>query len=72
MEFWTFLVITLGAPYDGYVSALPYRSIAECNAAMEVVADTMRSVPVEMVQCIESSKISKSQRPKPNPFYEAG
>lgn len=72
MEFWTFLVITLGGPYDGYVSTLPYRSIAECNSAMEVVAQTMGGVPIEMVQCVESSSISKSQRPKPNPFYEAG
>lgn len=69
MEFWTFLVITLGGPFDDTVSMLPYRSIAECNAAMEVVASTMGDVPIEMVQCVESSSISKSQRPKRNPTY---
>lgn len=70
MEFWTFLVVTLGGPFDGYVSTIPYRSMAECNAAMEVVVPTMGDTPIEMVQCMESSTISKSQRPKRNPIYE--
>lgn len=70
MEFWTFLVITLGGPFDGYASTIPYRSVAECNAAMEIVPTTMGDTPIAMVQCVESDSISKSQRPKRNPIYQ--
>lgn len=67
MEYWTFLVITLGGPFDGYVSALPYTSIAECNVAMDVVPQTMLAAPIDMVQCMESGVASRSIRPMPRP-----
>lgn len=66
MEYWTFLVITLAAPFDGYVSTLPYPSQPTCQAAMEVVPATL-PMEVAMVQCIESDTPSKSIRPQRRP-----
>lgn len=66
MFYWTFLVITLGGEFDGYVSVLPYKSIAECNAAMDVVPATL-GLDVDMVQCRETDVPSGSIRPKKRP-----
>lgn len=67
MDYWTFLVITLAGPLDGYVSTIPYRSIEECNAAMETVPRTMATTPTEMVQCVETDTLARSLRPKRRP-----
>jgi hypothetical protein len=68
MNFWTFLVITLGGPYEGYVSTLPYESVEACWEAAPVIEETL-SLPIDMVQCVPSDVVSGSLRPMPNPFY---
>lgn len=66
IDTWTFLVITLAAPFDGYVSTLPYPNYQACEEAMLVVPDSM-GLAVEMVQCMGSSTPSHYIRPKRRP-----
>lgn len=66
MEYWTFLVITLAAPYEGYVSTLPYKNLDACWTAAPVVEGTLE-FGVDMVQCIETQTPSGSIRPKRRP-----
>lgn len=66
MEYWTFLVITLAAPYDDYVSTLPYKNLDACWAAAPVVESTLE-IDADMVQCIQSELPSGSIRPKRRP-----
>lgn len=66
MEYWTFLVITLSAPFDDYASTLPYRNLDECWKAAPQVEATL-SLSVDMVQCMETNVPSRSIRPKPRP-----
>jgi hypothetical protein len=66
MEYWTFLVITLAAPHDGYVATLPYKNLEACWAAAPVVESTLE-LGVDMVQCIPSQTPSGSIRPMPRP-----
>lgn len=68
MEYWTFLVITLAAPFDGYVSTLPYRTLEQCWTAAPIIEQTLIE-PVDMVQCVPSTVPSVSIRPKRNPIY---
>ena len=68
MEYWTFLVITLAAPFDDYASTLPYRNLEACWAAAPIVESTMTET-VDMVQCVPSTTPSSSIRPKRNPNY---
>ena len=67
MEYWTFLVVFFGGDLEGYVATLPYRSAADCGAAIEVVEATMVGLDIEMVQCRESTTPSGSIRPLPRP-----
>jgi hypothetical protein len=66
MEYWTFLVITLAAPFDGYVSTVPYHSLDACWRAAPIVQSTMTE-NVDMVQCVPSTTPSSSIRPMPRP-----
>lgn len=66
MAQWTFLVIALAAPYEDYATALPYRTLDECWAAAPLVVDTL-SVPVDMIQCVETGTLSSTIRPRPRP-----
>lgn len=68
MEYWTFLVITLAAPYDDYVTTLPYKSLDACWAAAPVVEGTLE-LGVDMMQCVPSTTPSSSIRPVRNPIY---
>ena len=66
MEYWTFLVITLAAPYDDYASTLPYRTLDECWKAAPIVVETM-PMAVDAVQCVETGVIATTIRPRPRP-----
>lgn len=66
MFYWTFLVITLGGPFNGYASVLPYKGIEACNAAMNVVPQTL-GMEVAMVQCRQTDVAGWTVRPKKRP-----
>lgn len=66
METWTFLVITLAAPFEGYQSVIPYPSQDACEIGMDLVPQTMQR-PIEMAQCVPSDTLSSSIRPKRRP-----
>jgi hypothetical protein len=66
MDFWTFLVITLAAPYEGHVSMIPYPNAMACGQAMEPVMATI-PMSIDMAQCIETDVLSFSIRPKRRP-----
>lgn len=52
---WVFLVVTLGAPFDGYVSVIPQRGQKQCEDNMIIAEVLFEGLPVEMVQCIPTS-----------------
>ena len=66
MEFWTFLVITLAAPYEGHVSMIPYPNAMACGRAMEPVMATI-TMSIDMVQCVETDVLSSSPKPRRRP-----
>lgn len=71
MTYWTVMWITmLGGPYnpaDGPVSAIIYPSLETCEAALSAVGDTL---PYDHnLLCEETTTLSGSIRPQPNPFY---
>lgn len=49
---WVFLIITLGGPFEGYVSVIPQRGQEQCQSNIEKVEALFEGLPVEMVQCI--------------------
>ena len=52
---WVFLVITLGGPFDGYVSVIPQRGQDQCEENIEAAEALFEGLPVEMVQCIPTN-----------------
>jgi hypothetical protein len=68
MEFWTVLWITvLSGPLDWSTSGLIYNSLAECEAAIATVIDTIDGQYDYSVVCEESMTLSSSIRPRPRP-----
>ena len=49
---WVFLVVTLGAPFDGYVSVIPQRGQKQCGDNILIAEGLFEGLPIEMVQCI--------------------
>lgn len=68
MTYWTIMWITaLGGVIDGNVTALVYPSLETCEAALSAVGDTL---PYDHnLLCEETTTLSGSIRPQPNPFY---
>lgn len=68
MTYWTVMWITmLGGPYDGQGSFVVYPSLETCEAALMTVSDTLHYD--HNLLCEETTTLSASMRPKPNPFY---
>lgn len=66
MEYWTVLWITvLSGPLDGSTSGLIYTNLAQCEAAIVPVTDTLEYD--YSVDCEESTIPSASIRPKRRP-----
>lgn len=63
---WTFLVITLASPFDGYASVLPYPSYGACEDAILTMPPTM-GLAVDMVQCLPSTTPVNLIRPQRRP-----
>lgn len=68
MEYWTILWVTfLGGPFDQQVMFLAYPSLAQCEAAISPVAETL---PYDFnIKCEESTTPSASAPPRPRPDY---
>lgn len=49
---WVFLVITLGGPFEGYVSVIPQLSEKQCGDNILAAEALLGDIPVDMVQCI--------------------
>jgi hypothetical protein len=49
---WMLLVITLGGPFEGYVSVIPQISADQCGDSILAVEALLGDIPVEMVQCM--------------------
>ena len=65
--YWTLLVITLGEPWTGNVGVVPYMTMTECGAAMEIVRATMGGAKIELMQCQESGVRSDLPPPEESP-----
>lgn len=71
MEYWTVLWITvLSGPVDGSTSGLIYSSLAQCEAAIVPVVETIDGQYDYSVICEETTTASAVVRPKRNPIYE--
>jgi len=66
MEYWTIMWITVLSGYlDGSIVALPYETLAQCEAAIPSVSDTL---PYDYnIKCEETPTASSSMRPKRRP-----
>jgi len=49
---WMLLVITLGGPFEGYVSVIPQLNADQCGDSILAAEALLGGIPVEMVQCI--------------------
>lgn len=49
---WVFLVITLGGPFEGYVSVIPQTSAKQCGENIIIAEGLFEGLPIEMVQCM--------------------
>jgi hypothetical protein len=49
---WVFLVITLGGPFEGYVSVIPQLGEKQCGDNIEKAEALFEGLPIDMVQCI--------------------
>lgn len=68
MMYWTVLIITYGGFLDGDVSYVAYPSHEACEEAMMLTYDLLYpEMPDLMLQCHETTRISKSIRPMPRP-----
>lgn len=69
MEYWTVMWITILSGYlEGANIAIPYPSLANCEAALNAVSDTL---PYDhSLECRKSDTPSASIRPQRNPIYE--
>lgn len=66
MEYWTIMWITVLSGYlDGSIVAVPYETLAQCEAALQPVSNTL-PYDHNMI-CEETPTPSKSMRPKPRP-----
>ena len=65
--YWTLMLVTiLNGPMDGTQTGLLYASMAECNAARNVVGSTL---PYDYsIDCLTTDTPSKSPRPKARPI----
>lgn len=66
MEYWTVMWITVLSGYlEGANIAIPYPSLAACEAALNPISDTL---PYDHnLECRKSEVPSASIRPKPRP-----
>ena len=66
MTYWAIMWITiLGTDLDGQTTAIPYPSLAACEAALNPISDTL---PYDHnLECRKSEVPSASIRPKPRP-----
>jgi len=71
VTFWTLLILTypvLGADVE---SVLIFPSMEACGAAMPVIYEpVVESYPDSMAQCVESTVLSSSPRPKARPWTQ--
>jgi hypothetical protein len=69
MDYFTLLIITvLSGPLEGSTAGLIYDNLAECEAAINTVTDTLTYD--YKVKCEETDLPSASIRPIGNPNYE--
>lgn len=66
MEYWTVMWITILSGYlEGESIAIPYPSLAACEAALNSISDTL---PYDhSLVCEEGDVMSASIRPQPRP-----
>ena len=72
MEYWAVLWVTvLSGPLEGSTSGLIYNSLAQCEAAISPIVETIDGQYDYSIVCEETVTPSSSpMRPKRNPIYE--
>lgn len=71
MEYFTVLWLTvLSGPLTGSTTGIVYNSLAQCEAAIIPVTDTVSGQYDYSVVCEESATPSRTPQPKRNPTYE--
>ena len=70
MEYWTVLWITiLSGDLENSTSGLIYKTLDQCEAAINTVAGTITSQYNYQIYCEETVTPSSSPTPKRNPIY---
>ena len=70
MEYWAVLWITvISGPLENSTSGLIYKTLGQCEAAINTVAGTITGQYDYQIYCEETVTPSSSIRPKRNPTY---
>jgi len=63
------MIITFGAPFDGYETFMPYSSGSICGDAIDQMREQLEAdgLEIRMIRCLGSDVPSSTVRPMPRP-----